>query len=138
MDDDSQSPARQTFLNSRYLARVQPHLRNAATKAGLARACRLPKCRRAGRCSAMPAPAEASKAYFPGLPPCVRDAALYDAMMVASDALDARLRQEEIDTGLRIDHIERMEAALVKAVWEDGPWPADPLARAAWRNHPRR
>ena len=90
--------------------RLQPFFREAATFAGLHLACRLPKCRRAKRCTGCWPAEEIATTHYKKFPPCVMSNETQSALNHATRVLGERQRQDYLAAGYTQEDFDRWEA----------------------------
>lgn len=95
--------------HQRRTQRLQPYFREAATFAGLHLACRLPKCRRAKRCTGCWPVEEIATTHYKQFPPCVMDDATQSAINCAARELEERQRREWLAAGYSQEDLDRWE-----------------------------
>ncbi len=115
----------------RIYRRMQPHLRDGATVAGLFSDCRLPRCRRARECLGRHPDAEIGSSRYKSFPPCITSPdlhrALVDSLTRMADAGDEEMRDE----GRSPQEILQASKDYYDAMCNAEDWPEDPLARVS-------
>lgn len=114
-------------LKRRHIRRLQPELRDAATEAGHHRTCRLPKCRRAKRCTGCHPADEIATTHFKVFPPCVHDDATQASLLAGWRALCDREKEAWLAAGNAPETLERLAEEQSRAMEEEEDWPEDPL-----------
>jgi hypothetical protein len=113
----------------RMYRRMQPHLRDGATVAGLFSGCRLSRCRRARACLGRHPDAEIGSSPYKNFPPCITSPdlhrALVDSLTQMVDAGDEEMRDE----GRSPQEIVQASKDYYHAMCNAADWPEDPLAR---------
>ena len=106
------------------MRRLQPDLRAGATQAGHHRTCRLPKCRRAKRCTGCHPADEIGTTHFKTSPPCVYSDATHASLL---DGWRTVVDLQWQAAGYTLEELARLGAETTRAMEEDDDWPADPL-----------
>ena len=127
MDELKDVATTMSALERRHIRRVQPELRAAATEAGHHRTCRLPKCRRAKRCTGCYPANEIATTFFKTFPPCVRDDATQASLLAGWEVLCERYEQAMLAAGHTPEALDRLGEERNRALEEDDDWPEDPL-----------
>lgn len=127
MDKVEGTPTQFSALERRYIRRMQPDLRAGATQAGHYRTCRLPKCRRAKRCTGCHPADEIATTHFKRFPPCVYSDAMQASLLRGWRTLAEMEWQRWLAKGYTQEELERLADEHMRAMEEDEDWPADPL-----------
>ncbi|KNY16824.1 hypothetical protein AKG11_10830 [Shinella sp. SUS2] len=114
-------------LERRHIRRLQPELREAATQAGHHRTCRLPKCRRAKRCTGCHPADEIATTHYKTFPPCVHDDAAQARLLAGWRVLCDRDERAWLAAGHTLEALDRLGDERRRALEEDDDWPEDPL-----------
>jgi hypothetical protein len=114
------------FKTRRMIQRTQPELRDAATLAGHHLVCRLPKCRRAKRCTGCHPLAEIGTTHYKTFPPCVHDDATQASLLKGWDALSEIAYREGLAAGYTPEELERIADDYALAQEESDDWPPAP------------
>lgn len=128
MDEEPKDvPIDLSFAERRFMQRMQPELRDAATEAGHHRTCRLPNCRRAKRCAGCHHADEIATTHYKTFPPCVHDNATQASLLDGWSRLGDLQWQQWLAAGYTAEELERLGDERTRAMEESDDWPDDPI-----------